>query len=264
MGDIFHCPEYLNLHPLMSEYPSSLSLLSDRDYGDGSYFKGYDIPSIDLDSYEKSIEGSNDCTADGVIGIAETIGKDVGNKRLLITELRMGYENCNNLSFSNIMRKYNHSCDILRFKSCDCKIDNKFALIFKPKVVAQARRLVFSWSKESSKRAAKYWSVLCPESFCNYINYGKEPPLKPTEKTVGIVDKWKENKSLTSFEQFNDLISEMRNYLYEMKNKYLIADLKYIEDHISVLLDSISFPSGDDGELSRWLVNDFRTEFFST
>ena len=44
----------------------------------------------------------------------------------------------------------------------------------------------------------------------------------------------------------------------------MIADLKYIAGNISILFDSISFPLGDDGELSRWLVNDFRTEFFST
>lgn len=263
MCEIFHCPEYLKQHPLMSTYPSSLTLLSDRDYGCGSYFCDCEIPSIDLDSYEKDLSGVNDCTSDGVIGIADIVEGNTQNKRLLLTELRMGYENRENIRFSGIVDKYTHSCDILRHEDCNCRIDPGFALIFKPEMVAKAKSRIFSWSRESSKKVAKNWIVFSPESFCNHINYGKSLPLTPEERTVILVSKWKDTKIFESFEKFNDFIEEIRKYFYELIGKRLTTDIEYVKDSLIVLFKSMTFPQGEDGDLSEYLLKEFKNEFLN-
>lgn len=261
MSEIFHCPGYLQQHPLMSRYPASLALLADRDYGCGSYFKGRDIPSIDLDSYEKDKGGDNDCTSDGVIGIADIVDRDLRNRRLLLTELRMGYENQENIRFSSILGKYSHSCDILREEDAECRIDDTFALIFKPDLEAKAKSRIFNWRRESSKSVSKKWLVFSPETFCNYINYGKSLPPAPREKTVTLMAKWKAMEECMEFGPFADLIEEIRNYLYELYGKHLQTDIEYLKDNLPSLFEKISFPEGEDGDFSRYLLNEFKYEF---
>lgn len=261
MSEIFHYPEYLDQHPLMSKYPSSLAELSDRDYGHSCYFCNCEIPSIDLDSYEKDLGGDNDCTADGVIGIADIVEGNAQNRRLLLTELRMGYENRENIRFSGIEDKYSHSCDILRHGDYNCRIDQMFALIFKPDMEAKAKSRVFSWRRESAKKAAKKWVVFSPDSFCNYINYGKSIPLSPSEKTLLLVSRWSELQIFESFESFDDYMCEIRKYMYELIGKHLTTDIEFIKKNLVNSFKSITLPKGDDKELSEILLKDFKDEF---
>ncbi len=188
MSEVYLCSDYLKSHPLFRDYSSDLATLAKKDYPGKDYFAGKNILTIDLDEYERNTKRSNDCTADGVVGIADVLDARLVNRRLLLTELRMDYENPKNLDFSNIRRKYVHSSEILRESDGEKRIDSNFALIFSESVASKARRWISNWSKESSKKDAADWTVYTSESFCNYINYGKTLPLEPSCKTIAFIE----------------------------------------------------------------------------
>lgn len=165
MKEIYQCAEYLQSHPLFREYACDLTALAQKDYPGKGYFEGKEIPSIDLDEYERHTSRSNDCTSDAVIGIADVIESRMTNRRLLLTELRMDYENPKNLDFSNIRRKYVHSFEILQQYDADKRIDSEFALIFSEATEAKAKRWIRSWSRESSKKEAANWATYTPGKF---------------------------------------------------------------------------------------------------
>ncbi|MDE5881045.1 MAG: hypothetical protein K2H60_04890 [Muribaculaceae bacterium] len=90
MEEVYHCPAYLMSHPLAKTYGSTLYDLAEKDYPGKHYFRGYEIPTIDLDRYEEDLNLSQeDCTSDAVVGIATLSGVSLRKKRLLLTEVRL-------------------------------------------------------------------------------------------------------------------------------------------------------------------------------
>lgn len=252
MREVYQCPDYLKSHPLFSDYGSDLAVLAQKDYPGKGYFEGMDIPSIDLDEFERKTKRSNDCTSDGVVGIADVSDSRMSYRRLLLTELRMDYENHRNLDFSNIRRKYVHSFDILQQYDPDKRIDSEFALVFSERTQPKAQRWIKSWSRESSKKEASNWITYTPESFCNYINYGKTLPLKPLEDTVAMVRDWCSRKEI-GYDEFSVLTEKIEEYWTKLKNRYLLIDMKYLSDQVQKYLSEVAFPMGEEGELCQLL-----------
>ncbi len=252
MEGVYLCSEYLESHPLFKSYGSSLTELAERDYPGEGIFRGYEIPTIDLDTFEKDKETSRDCTSDGVIGVADAKDSHLRNRRLLLTELRLGYENQKNLHFSNILKKYQHSCDILREEAEDVRIDSEFALIFTVSLCPRANRWIRSWATESSKKAAENWKAYSPESFCNYINYGKGIPLKPSEETISTVSNLCAQANI-GFNELYGLKEKIEYYWYSIKGKNLSVDMEYFSERISNYLHSVSFPDGEEREYCELL-----------
>lgn len=250
MKEVYLCSEYLQSHPLFKSFGSDMASLAERDYPGQGVFKDCMIPVIDLDSYEISLRKSNDCTSDGVIGIANVSRCDLTDRRLLLSELRIGYQNHRNLDFHNIKRKYVHSVDILRELDPDTRIDSEFALIFKKTKVQASQRLFWSWAKEPTKRDAANWKAYDPESFCNYINYGKELPLHPTRETLTLVEGWC-SKCVTGYNELSKLKESVEMYWAKLKLRYLLPDMQYVSKELSAYLVALSVPPGDEGELFR-------------
>ncbi|MDE6696511.1 MAG: hypothetical protein K2K25_06495 [Muribaculaceae bacterium] len=250
MKEVFLCTEYLKSHPLFKSFGSDLSSLAQKDYPGKGYFEGRYIPSIDLDEFERVSKRSNDCTSDGVVGIADVSDSRMTNRRLLLVELRMDYENQKNLDFSNIRRKYMHSSDILRESDLEKRIDSDFALIFSESTAPKARRWISSWARESARKDAVYWKSYTPESFCNYINYGKEMPLRPMQQTVVLVSGWCKYTDL-GYNELSDLRKKVEMYWDKLKVRYLLIDMEYIYSELSAYLAKLSVPSGEEGELFK-------------
>ncbi len=255
MEGVFLCSEYLQSHPLYELFGSDLANLAERDYPGQGIFKGCEIPSIDLDAFERSSDRSNDCTSDGVIGIADVSVCRFSSRRLLLTELRMGYETPKNLDFHNIRQKYIHSSDILHESDPVKTISSEFALIFKRNVAPIAQRKFWSWAKESSKRSAVNWKAYDPESFCNYISYGKTLPLMPTEETVAFVASFCAESHI-AYDQLSNLKDKIVNYWWRIKGRNLSVDMEYLSARLSSFLSSVSFPIGEEGELCELLKED--------
>ena len=85
------------------------------------------------------------------------------NRRLLLVELRMGYENQKNLDFTDIRRKYIHSSDILRESDSEKRIDSDFVLIFYESTEPKDRRWISSWAMGSLKKDAVNWRSYTPK-----------------------------------------------------------------------------------------------------
>lgn len=255
MCEVYLCLDYLKSHPLFRGYGTDLASLAKRDYPSKDYFGGKDIPSIDLDEFERNIHRSNDCTSDAVIGIADVLEAKLANRRLLLTELRMDYENQKNLDFSNLRRKYIHSAEILREYDSEKRIDSNYSLIFSTKITPKARRWISSWAKESSKKEAANWRVYSPESFCNYINYGKTLPLFPSEETVVFV-RGLFGDSEIGYDKFYLLKDRIESYWWKIKGKCLSADMDYFSKEIRTYLSSLRFPEGEEGMLCGLLKED--------
>lgn len=252
MKEVYLCSDYLESHPLFKSFGSDLATLAEKDYPGKGYFEGKDIPSIDLDDFERKTKRSNDCTSDGAVGIADVSDSRMSYLRLLLTELRMDYENHKNLDFSNIRRKYVHSFDILQQYDPDKRIDSGFALIFSERTQPKAQRWIKSWSRESSKKEAANWSSYTPESFCNFINYGKTLPLRPLADTVAMVRDWSSRKEI-GYDGFSVLAEKIEEYWTKLKNRYLLIDMRYLSDQMQEYLSKVAFPTGEEGELCRLL-----------
>ncbi|MBD5299609.1 MAG: hypothetical protein HDS22_06545 [Bacteroides sp.] len=257
MKEIYLCSEYLKSHPLYRRFGCGLASLADRDYPGQGVFKECDIPAIDLDSYEKSLHCENDCTSDGVIGIGNNTPYGLTEQRLLLTELRIGYVNPRNLDFRNLRRKYVHSVEILREFDSDRRIDSGFALIFRKRYVPEAQNVLWRMSKEAAKKEAAEWRAYDPESFCNFINYGKPLPLLPTEETERMVREWCNKVDLTVSE-LELRYEALKDYWWRMKGRYRNVDLAYISEHMREYLSRIRFSQHEDIELCEYLVNEIK------
>ena len=89
-----------SLYPLCN---STLNEVSNRDYPNTNYFNP-NIKCLDMDTYEKNIlrKSYANHTADAVIGISTYENNQELNPRLLLIELRIGYESTSNLSKTEI------------------------------------------------------------------------------------------------------------------------------------------------------------------
>lgn len=252
MEDIYLCSDYLKAHPLYKIYGSNLFDQSEKDYPGKGFFSGYQIPSIDLDAFERDTKISNDCTSDGVIGVADCGVSQLKNRRLLLTELRLGYDNQKNLHFSNLQQKYRHSCEILYRFDSNVRIDPKFALIFTKSLTPKAKRWIRDWAHESTKKEAENWKVYYPESYCNYINYGKTLPLTPSEETIATIGSICSN-SIIGYDNLCYFKEKMENYWWLLKGKNLMVDMEYFARNISLFISSATFPAGEEGEYCKLL-----------
>ena len=92
-----------SLYPLCN---STLNEVSNRDYPNTNYFNP-NIKCLDMDTYEKNIlrKSYANHTADAVIGISTYENNQELNPRLLLIELRIGYESTSNLSKTEIEGK---------------------------------------------------------------------------------------------------------------------------------------------------------------
>ncbi|MDE5881046.1 MAG: hypothetical protein K2H60_04895 [Muribaculaceae bacterium] len=161
---------------------------------------------------------------------------------------KLGYKNVENLSFSKIKRKYTHSYEILRQYDHDVHIDERFALIFSKDRVSKAYSWIKRTARESAKKEAANWDVYSPESFCNYINYGREIPLSPTEETKEKVCRWCSNYNI-GFDELVIICEEISNYWWKIKGNRLIVDQEYVVKNIKPFLSALIPPEGEDIEM---------------
>lgn len=148
---------FLAQHPMYAQCHSTLNAVSERDYSGRNCFDSQ-IECLDMDTYETKIcNGQADRTADAVIAISTCQNKKTSAHRLQLVELRMGYENADNLSRSELERKVSHTKQLL---SSVLPIDQFSLFVFTETVAPQARHWIESKMHEGGDlKYFKAWSV---------------------------------------------------------------------------------------------------------
>lgn len=168
-----------SLYPLCN---STLNEVSNRDYPNTNYFNP-NIKCLDMDTYEKNIlrKSYANHTADAVIGISTYENNQELNPRLLLIELRIGYESTSNLSKTEIEGKVTHTKFLL---SGEKTIEKESIFIFSKKVASQAKR----WFDRQSRTGGelKDCKVCSVSDFATIIKSISDFPYEPIHKAEDI------------------------------------------------------------------------------
>jgi len=217
---------YLLQFALAQRFPSDLNALCNRDYHLTPFH--LNLSCIDLDSYEKSIGGNPDHTADSAIGIADKVGNRVSNSRLLLLELRLWYDNVDNQKISDLIRKYSHSRDILI--SFAATLDSRFILVYSCRSIAERNKYFLSRFKYSHPIVNQFesWFVekLEEELVIDSGEYTYETDIEQLKLSLNTND----------FSSFVDAIEYWKFSAETYYNRYNLAESEYI---LRSLIDSL-------------------------
>lgn len=197
---------------------STLALLSKKDYSGNDYNLPDSAKALDIDAYEKFLTGQADKTIDAAIGIANYSNEKLSYQRMLLVELRMGYEGSGkNSKSSDMKRKEIHTRDILSGSN----LDSRCYFIFE-KDVAPLRLRIHNREKEINREISN-WRIVSPEQFNN--EFFETPPSyeikTPVDSILQDVDKKiKEQKyheilSMIKYWQNKEEYYYRRHYLLE-------------------------------------------------
>lgn len=200
-----------------------------------------------MDAYERSRPGDNDKTCDAVIGVCDRHNNRISRTRLMLAELRMNYDNIDNLSKTELAGKENHTRDLLRDLGDGCTADRHFCLIFKPARESEARSRLSRWKNETS--GIDNWDAFSPETFCNFIGYGVKDPYEPDRYTAGIADRFIEAAMSSDIRKIESVWEHARQYLTSCSQRYELEACRYLSEKINNALDNFKSDNLKDDEL---------------
>ena len=221
MEELIYSNEIVRTHPFYRFCNSTLNSVSNRDYPGTDYFRS-DIECLDMDTYEKNVSQSSnpECTVDAVIGVSNYVSNKPSNTRLMLIELRMGYENVGNLSKSVLENKISHTRSLL---GAEIPIDKKSYFIFSEKAAPQANSVFHRFRKEGGKLAcAQSCSV---SDFSQIFKSISEFPYKPIYEQSIIETDLLAHEQSQDWEKFFTQIKYWCNKAYSYKYKN-IAEYK--------------------------------------
>lgn len=226
---IWHHSQVVTEHSLYRNFGCELSEISERDYPGRNYIT-HEIPALDMDSYETSLKGNNDCTVDAVVGICNERQNIVVRGRHLLVELRMNYINMDNLSVAEINQKNVHTRDLLKACVDNIPVDPTLCLLFDNSVENQA----VSWvsRKKSEFKFTSNWFSFSPTTFCNYINAGKPRPYTPRPETVQAAGRFMSQAAKNDLELLDKEFMYIRGYMDNCRLRYEKGECEYLIDSI--------------------------------
>lgn len=219
---LVYADEYRKANRLNTDFSSDLDSLCRRDYRRA--FFNQEIPCIDIDEYERSCSGQNDCTMDAAIGIGTYEQNAVKDQRFLLVELRLGYINANNLDYQNMSQKIDHTKDILS----GSKIHPNYFFIFTSNVSSVAKNC-FSRKMRQLKNIAS-WKAMSPQDFLNAIEYRENQPYAPindiNDISISFANAFSKGESsfIKFYSYWTDRVDEYRyQYNFSEASSILIA-----------------------------------------
>lgn len=243
-----HYPDIISNHSLARKgFASDLCILSERDCPRKGYFASTEIPALDMDAYERSRPGDNDKTCDAVIGVCDRRNNRISRTRLMLAELRMNYDNIDNLSKTELIGKEKHTRDLLRDAGDCCAVDMHFCLVFKPARESEARSRVSRFKTENS--GIDHWEAFSPDSFCNFIGYGVKDPYEPDQHTSDIVKRLAEAAISSDIIKIETEWDRARQHLTSCSQRYELEACRYMAENIKNTLDNIKSDNLKDDEL---------------
>ena len=158
-----------------------LDQLAEKDYHRDGYFDKR-IKCLSLDDYEEKVcGGSKDNTMDAAIGIYDYLNNRTVNSRLMLVELRMGYDSADNLSKGSLEHKIGHSRDLLS----DTRVDKVNIFIFTDGVAPKAK----SWATRMAHASSVNpdWEMLGVSQFNELLKFESDMPYQPIHDVEHIM-----------------------------------------------------------------------------
>ncbi len=181
MATVVYDNEIIENHSFYSICGSTLNNVSHKDYPNTNYFNP-DIKCLDMDKYETSMtKGSENNTMDAAVGIGDWDGKLLKQQRLLLIELRLKYKSTNNLSSSELIKKDEHTRQLL---AGTASLDAESYFIFNNNINEQVK----SWlnrQKNGNGRLKRFKSLSeteLNEQLKDRTNY----PYKPEVSSIDV------------------------------------------------------------------------------
>lgn len=172
--------DYRKTQSISDGFSSDLDALCQRDYR-RQYFNHF-IPCLDMDAYETSLSGQNDCTMDASVGIASFENNRISNKCLLLVELRLGYTTTSHFDYRNMAQKVCHTKDLLS----DANVYDKFFFIFSEAFASRAYNDFCRMSR--SRKEYANWLAMSPSGFLTTIHNVQDIPFVPINSPDVIVN----------------------------------------------------------------------------
>lgn len=216
---LVYADEYRKTNRLNTEFSSDLDSLCRRDYGHAFFNK--EIPCLDIDEFERSCTGQNECTMDAAIGIGTYDQNTVKDQRFLLVELRLGYTNANNLDYQNMSQKIDHTKDILS----GSRIHPNYFFIFTPNVSSVAKNCFSRKMRQLINIAS--WKAMSPQDFLNAIEHRENLPYTPINDINDISNNF-ENAFSKGESPFIDFYSYWIDRVDEYRYQYNFAEASSI------------------------------------
>lgn len=161
-------------HPIFTKAGSLLANVCVRDYGHNPFDER--IECLDMDAYEASVcVDRQRPTMDAVMGVAEYAQNKKTQGRLLMVELRLGYESTRGLKSDSLNGKVLHTLELLN--SAQFQVDKRAVFVFGENVYQQA----VSWmaANSHSNLSRREWVVMSPDLFAKAYPAQEDLPYEP-------------------------------------------------------------------------------------
>ena len=248
--------EIIRTHPLYARYHYLLNDISEKDYPGKNYIRT-DVDSISLDEYEGiRSEGTADKTMDAVVGVADISHNRKVGSRLLMVELRMGYDDTNNLKISSLQGKVIHSGLLL---GGSVPLDEECVFVFRVDVAEQAKKWIFGASKEST--IAEKWVALSTDELNNLLKSEKEIPYQP-ENNMAFADK--QMLKLIADKDMEGLLNHIdywHNKADSYRIQYKLMEQNHIQQHLHDVWQDINTVV-DQLDVDQLIMKEFLEEEF--
>lgn len=141
-------------------FSSTLNGLCQKDYQKDYFSPDYDCIDLDLYEKKKTTSNQNDCTVDGIVGVAEYNNGRNRPKYALKVELKLDMVNPAQFKATNAESKITHSDDILRNQNCT-SIYPKSYFLYPGGLVPQIKNQLGRYPSLSKK--------ICPASVDEFL-----------------------------------------------------------------------------------------------
>lgn len=199
-----------------------------KDYGSNTF--GFDdkvlsSPCIDLDTWEISRSGSNDCTMDAAVGIASfnTVSRKRSNHRLLLVEMKLGVTGARfNPRKGELEGKVTHSRAVLLVNH---NVDPHNFFIVPTDYLSQALNELSRWKRGSGSAALASWEFLDPPRFNNLISLETDFPYIPKTDIKAIED---DIKAAVYSDAICKAIRRWMDVAQDYANRFVVEEARFI------------------------------------
>ncbi len=232
--------DILKKHPLYTVYHKSLHDISLKDYLHDNYFRS-DIDAIDIDKYEEDCShGNQDKTMDALIGIADYSHNASVNARLLLVELRMGYDSISTLRHSKLRGKVKHTRAIVR---STLRVDEDNVFVFREDIVEQAKKWMFNIANEYSDACS--WIAVSPSELENLLPPVFSIEYQPITNMGQVVTEINQKIIEKDFDSLISIIGYWHTEAEEYKRRYQLKEEMHIKSNLSKAWKNVNKVIGD-------------------